>query len=110
MLCFDCYRTEQFEGKRVLDKVKQMGKAVSRLYLIWVDGGNSCEPLIMWVMDLYGWMVQFLLRPQQTKSFVLLKKRWVVERTFGWLMGCYRYGQRLISYWLKHQRHSFIWL
>ncbi|NEO90560.1 MAG: hypothetical protein F6K56_10040 [Moorea sp. SIO3G5] len=94
----------------MLDKVKQIGKAVSRLYLIWVDGGNSCESFIMWVMDLCGWMVQFLLRPQQTKGFVLLKKRWVVERTFGWLIGCCRYGQRLMSYWLKHQRHSFIWL
>ncbi|NJN03880.1 MAG: transposase, partial [Leptolyngbyaceae cyanobacterium RM1_1_2] len=27
---------------------------------------------------------------EQTKGFVLLKKRWVVERTFGWLMGCRR--------------------
>ncbi|NET02856.1 MAG: transposase, partial [Sphaerospermopsis sp. SIO1G1] len=24
------------------------------------------------------------------KGFVLLKKRWVVERTFGWLMSCRR--------------------
>jgi len=24
------------------------------------------------------------------QGFVLLKKRWVVERTFGWLMGCRR--------------------
>jgi putative transposase len=30
------------------------------------------------------------LRPEQTKGFVLLKKRWVVERTFGWLMHCRR--------------------
>lgn len=28
-----------------------------------------------------------MLRPEQTKGFVLLKKRWVVERTFGWMMG-----------------------
>ena len=31
-----------------------------------------------------------VLRPQEHKGFVLLPKRWVVERTFGWLMGCRR--------------------
>jgi len=34
-----------------------------------------------WVMDVCRWIVQVVLRPKQTKGFVLLKKRWVVERT-----------------------------
>jgi phosphoglycolate phosphatase len=33
-------------------------------------------------------VVQVVLRPQGSKGFVLLPKRWVVERTFGWLMNC----------------------
>jgi len=37
-----------------------------------------------WVMDSFRWIVWVVLRPEQTKGFVLLKKRWVVERTFGW--------------------------
>ncbi len=41
-------------------------------------------------MNFCCWIVQVVLRPEQTKGFVLLKKRWVVERTFGWLMGCRR--------------------
>jgi transposase len=41
-------------------------------------------------MDICRWIVQVVLRPEQTKGFVLLKKRWVVERTLGWLMGCRR--------------------
>ena len=45
---------------------------------------------MLWVMDVCRWIVQVVLRPEQTKGFVLLKKRWVVERTFGWLMGCRR--------------------
>jgi transposase len=45
---------------------------------------------MMWVMDVCRWIVQIVLRPEQTKGFVLLKKRWVVERTFGWFMGCRR--------------------
>lgn len=35
-------------------------------------------------------IVEVALRSQQTKGFAVLKKRWVVERTFGWLMGCRR--------------------
>jgi putative transposase len=84
---------EREGGKRVLKRVKRMGKAVSRLHTIWVDGGFDGEPFMMWVMDVCRWIVQAVLRPEQTKGFVLLKKRWVVERTFGWLMG----SRRLVS-------------
>ena len=35
-------------------------------------------------IDTVGWLIQVVLRPEQTKGFKLLKKRWVVERTFGW--------------------------
>jgi transposase len=43
-------------------------------------------------MDACGWLLNVVLRPQQAKGFVLLKQRWVVERTFGWLMN----GRRLV--------------
>ncbi len=81
---------EREGGKRVLKGVKQMGQAVSRLTTIWVDGGFDGAPFLMWGMDVCRWVVQVVLRPEQTKGFVLLKKRWVVERTLGWLMGCRR--------------------
>jgi putative transposase len=81
---------EREGGKRVLKRVKRMDKAVSRLHTIWVDGGFDGNPFLRWVMDVCGWIVQVVLRPQQTQGFVLLKKRWVVERTFGWLMGMRR--------------------
>jgi transposase len=57
---------------------------------LWVDGGFDGEPFMQWVMDFLRWIVQVVLRSQQTKGFTLLKKRWVVERTYGWLMGCRR--------------------
>ena len=81
---------ERQGGKRVLNRVKQLGKSVARLTTIWVDGGFDGAPFMIWVMDVCRWIVQVVLRPEQTKGFVLLKKRWVVERTFGWLMGCRR--------------------
>lgn len=81
---------EREGGKQVLKQVKQMSKGVSRLHTIWADGGFDGNPFMIWVMDVCQWIVQVVLRPEQTKGFVLLKKRWVVERTFGWLMGCRR--------------------
>ncbi len=42
-------------------------------------------------MDTYRWIVQVVLRPKQRQGFVLLPKRWVVERTFGW----WSWGRRL---------------
>jgi transposase len=82
--------TEREGGKQVLKQVKQMGQGVSCLHALWADGGFDGEPFMRWVMDACRWLVQVVLRPTQTKGFVLLKKRWVVERTFGWLMGCRR--------------------
>lgn len=80
---------EREGGKQALQRLKQSQK-VSRLTTIWVDGGFDGTLFMQWVMDFCRWIVQVVLRPEQTKGFVLLRKRWVVERTFGWLMGCRR--------------------
>lgn len=39
-------------------------------------------------MNFCLWIVQAVLQPEQGKGFVLIKKRWLVEPTFGWLTGC----------------------
>ena len=75
--------------KQVLEAVHQMAHMVTRLFLIWVDGGYSGLPLAKWAMDRFRWVISIVLRPEKTKGFVLLKKRWVVERTFSWF-GRYR--------------------
>ena len=52
--------------------------------LIWADGGYAGK-LVNWVMTFGGWALEIVKRPQEAKGFVLLKRRWVVERTFAWL-------------------------
>ena len=81
---------ERESVKHVFKQVKAMGKKISRLHTIWADGGFDGEPFMQWVMDMCRWIVEVVLQPEQTKGFVVLKKRWVVERTFGWLIGCRR--------------------
>ena len=63
--------------------VYHMGQRVSRLYWIWVDRGDSGHRFLKSVMDCLGWMIQVVLRQQQTQGLVLLKKRSVVEQTLG---------------------------
>ncbi|KGF71385.1 hypothetical protein DO97_17200, partial [Neosynechococcus sphagnicola sy1] len=99
---------EREGAKQVLQQVKQMGQGVSRLHTIWADGGFDGNPFLMWVMDVCRWIVEVVLRPEQTKGFVLLKKRWVVERTFGWLMG-YRRLVRDYELW-PETSETFIYL
>lgn len=59
-----------------------------RLQLIWADGGYAGQ-LIDWVIDTCGWVLEIVKRSDDQKGFVVLPRRWVIERTFGWL-GRYR--------------------
>jgi len=80
---------EREGGKRYSNESTRWAKQ-SLVCTIWVDGGFDGEPFMRWVMDVCRWIVQVVLRQKQTKGFVLLKKRWVVERTFGWMMSTRR--------------------
>lgn len=55
-----------------------------RLRLIWADGGYAGK-LLGWVQETCGWVLEIVKRSDDAKGFKLLLRRWVVERTFGWL-------------------------
>jgi len=56
-----------------------------RLRVIWADGGYA-GALMGWAKPVCGWLVRTILKPEGQKGLVVLPKRWVVERTFGWFM------------------------
>lgn len=72
-------------AKLVLEKIK--GK-FNRLLLICADGGYAGK-LIEWVKTTITCTLEIVKRNQDIKGFVILPRRWVVERTFGWF-GRYR--------------------
>ena len=43
-----------------------------------------------WVSERTGWELEIVKRSDDMRGFVLLPKRWVVERTFAWLGKCRR--------------------
>ena len=70
------------DGARLLlQRLCGVGK---KLRLIWVDGAYR-GPLLDWVAQRFRFRLQPVLPPKGQKGFVLLARRWVVERTFAWL-------------------------
>ena len=53
----------------------------------WVDGGYSGPEFAAWVRTIRPKLeVEVVRRGDDVKGFKVLPRRWVVERTFGWLM------------------------
>ena len=73
-------------AKLVLPKLR--GR-LPRLQLIWADAGYAGR-LVPWVQDQLGWGLAIVRRPKGSQRFAVLPRRWVVERTFGWLGRCRR--------------------
>ena len=79
------------QGLRFLrEKLRCSTFNLKRWYLLYVDGGYRGQDLVRWVMDTFGVILQMVLRPQEHRGFQVLPRRWVIERTFGWLYWCRR--------------------
>lgn len=73
-------------GKYVVNRLARNFYEVPFLKVIFADGGYAGK-FIEWVKDSkkhLGWKVTVIKRPDPG-VFKLLPKRWVIERTFGWL-------------------------
>lgn len=67
---------------------------IKRLKKLWVDGGYSGEDLKAWVASLKATHKIDLEVVERTEpGFVLLPRRWVVERTFAWLLNYRRHSK-----------------
>jgi putative transposase len=67
--------------------IQEIVKWFGRLQIIWADGGYLGE-LVGWVKALrpFGKLhLEIIRRCDRAKGFKVLPKRWIVERTFGWL-------------------------
>ena len=80
---------DQEGARQVFKKLKEKFR---RLKVIFGDVAYGRRGLPEWVNHSFGWILQTVLRPVGVKDFVVLPKRWIVERTFAWLM--------------RHRRHS----
>ena len=81
---------ERQGARQLLNQAHRERERFPRLIRIWVDAGFSGEDFMRSTMDVFGWILDVVSRPSKQKGFVLLPKRWTVERTYGWLHWCRR--------------------
>ena len=75
-------------ARLVLRRLRGLGTG-KRLRRIWVDGIYRGK-LLEWVVKHFRFVLEQVLRSDDMRGFVVLPRRWVVERTFAWLMQCRR--------------------
>jgi transposase len=55
-----------------------------------MDGGYGGEKLETAMQNMDGPTIEIVKRPNGATGFVVIARRWVVERTFAWLGRCRR--------------------
>ncbi len=83
MLCavvHEAHIQDRDGAKLVLKKTRKWFK---KLEIIWADGGYAGK-LVFWAKRYYSWTIDIVKRSDVAKGFILLPKRWIVERTFSW--------------------------
>ncbi len=86
-------------GRRLLEAIANRAQALPRLRHLWVDAAYQGS-FKKWVEQTLGWTVTVVRKPrrwfwvgpgqeppalERPPGFQVLPRRWVVERTFGWL-------------------------
>jgi transposase len=73
-------------AKGVLKRSRARFPFVEKVY---ADGGYAGR-LVKWAQDKTHVALEIVKRPPGAKGFVVIRRRWVVERTFAWIMKCRR--------------------
>ena len=70
--------------------VQRLHDAVKYLQMLWVD--SHFDWALKYAWSFWGWpgVVVRQLVKKKKPGFVVLPKRWIVERTFGWWNRCRR--------------------
>lgn len=78
------------------------------LQLVWADGGYHARQVDAAVAKSPGLRIEIVKRTDDMKGFVVLPRRWVVERTFSW----FGRNRRLAKDWenLADTLHAFVTL
>ena len=71
----------------------RLRESFRRIQVVFGDSAYGRNGLPDWVKETFGWILQTVLRPVGVKGFVVLPKRWIVERTFAWIGRCRRHSK-----------------
>jgi transposase len=88
-----------------VDVLKAIRHRFPWLRHIFADGGYAGDKLKDALATMGNWTIEIIKRSDTAKGFVLLPRRWVVERTFAWLGRC----RRLAKDWEHSIASSTAW-
>jgi len=66
--------------------LEEWGPFLRCLRLLWADGAYLSESLAAWLLARFGWELVVTHPPIASRGFAVAPKRWMVERTFAWLV------------------------
>lgn len=72
-----------------IEMITSLKENLSRVENVLIDGGYSGENFAIEIKNILGATVEVAKRSELHK-FLVIPKRWVVERSFGWLEKCRR--------------------
>lgn len=73
--------------------LRKLAPLCRRLKVIFADSAYGPNGLPAWTRQTFRWLLQTVLRPVGVKGFVILPKRWIVERTFAWISASRRFSK-----------------
>jgi transposase len=89
--------TDRLGGQQLLEAIPDLAQTFPRLRHLWVDSAYQGS-FVDWVKQTLHWSVTVVQKPSRwrwvpldqepppvPKGCQVLPRRWVVERTFGWL-------------------------
>jgi len=85
--------------------VEQACESYPDLSCIFADGGYAGTKFRQAIATFDGPAIEIIRRPQAANGFVVIARRWVVERTFAWLGRC----RRLAKDWEKSIASADAW-
>lgn len=77
------------DRKGALQAFNRYKESLADVENVLADGGYTGEPFAIGVKEILGATVEIAKR-NDLKKFAVIPKRWVVERSFGWLEKCRR--------------------
>lgn len=91
-------------GHRLLALLRE--RFTRSITLVWADGGYAGR-LITWAATVLALTVTVVKRTDDVRGFIVLPRRWVVERTFGWMC---RHRRLVRDYERRPEHHeAMIW-
>ena len=88
-----------------VDVIEQAQETYPELVHIFADGGYAGDKIKLALAAFEGPTIEVVKRPHGANGFVVIARRWVVERTFAWLGRC----RRLAKDWEKTIASADAW-